>query len=220
MTEQVRRVLQALFWLGVLVVMGLSLERGSYYTLAKGLTTGLLGVLSVLPWQDVRRSRLKLGIAAGLFLSCLGDVAIDFLFLAGLVVFLLAHLAYIGGMGRQALWSAPQLEGAGLALLFVLGVYVGGLRPILPDEMLVPVLCYMTAIGTMVARATGLFLSARDNRSYQMLIVGAWLFGSSDALLALARWGEREAWMSPTILLLYYAGQYGFYLSSRRAQDA
>lgn len=226
MSERMRRGLEGLFWVGALLVMALSVERSAWYTPAKGITTGLLVFLSCWPWHSARRTRMSMGISLGLGLSFLGDVAIDFLFLAGLVVFLLAHLAYIFGMGREALKSPQQLEGAGLALTFVLGIYFGGLEPILPDEMRLPVLCYIAAIGTMVARATGLFLHARATgllaqvqpSPYLPLLLGAWLFSGSDALLAMARWGERQVWMSPTIMLLYYGGQFLFYRAGRRAE--
>jgi uncharacterized membrane protein YhhN len=110
-------------------------------------------------------------------LSLVGDVALllpEQWFLAGLVAFLLAHLAYVAGMIQLDLHSP---WGAVVVLVAVAVVGRRILRAVRSDDppLLVPVTLYLVVISAMAitAWATG----------QPWLIVAAMLFFASDATL-------------------------------------
>jgi uncharacterized membrane protein YhhN len=114
---------------------------------------------------------------AALAASLVGDVLLlsPARFLAGLVAFLVAHLAYLGGF----LTHPVSLAGiaTGLAWALVLAVIIG--RPIVRGAgeragLAAPVIAYLGAILAMAVVATG---------SGILAAAGAWLFVASDAAL-------------------------------------
>jgi uncharacterized membrane protein YhhN len=150
--------------------------------------------------------------AGALFLSLIGDIYLllqgERWFLAGLVAFLAAHLAYIdgflfGGLDRgRLLYSA--LAVALVSLL--LGGYV--LRSMFrgADRRLVPaVSVYLLAISAMVA------LAAATGRPAS--VAGAGLFYASDSLIAWNRFMRPFAWAPLAVIVTYHLGQAGLVLS-------
>ncbi len=137
-------------------------------------------------------------LLAALGLSLLGDAlllsAARPMFLAGLVAFLLAHVAYAAaflGAGPLPLWPLPLLA-VGVALtLRWLWPHLGGMKG--------PVVAYCLAIAAMVAAAMGVPSAAVRG--------GAVLFFLSDLLVA------RDRFVAPGFanraagLPLYYAAQ-------------
>lgn len=121
-------------------------------------------------------SRATILLLGALLFSWLGDLALlvpgDTWFLLGLVLFLLAHVAYIAlfssevGAGRPRRWSAVY-GGWFAALILVLAPHLG--------EMLVPVVVYGAVICSMAVVAT---------RCGATVVAGATLFLLSDSLLA------------------------------------
>ena len=154
-------------------------------------------------------------LGGGLVLSALGDLLLEGegFFLAGLVAFLAAHVAY-----AAAFWSeAPGLGPYRAAPCFAYGTAAFAfLRPGL-GEMAVPVAVYMTAICTMLWRsAVRVGASPRGTGSERAALLGALLFAASDTLIALDRFHAPIAGVRYPIILLYWAGQTGIALSARR----
>jgi alkenylglycerophosphocholine hydrolase len=171
-----------------------------------------LPVLGLALWTAMRLGRYARLLAAGLLVSMVADVAIEWSFMAGLALFLLAHLVYVAAF----LTGRPPLRPLRLVpvLVFLGGAYsavapgLGSLRG--------PVLAYMAAIGTMVWRA-----AARVGRhgpstaAEWSACLGAVSFALSDTLLALDRFRAPMPHASYGIMLLYWAGQLGIGLSAR-----
>lgn len=157
-------------------------------------------------------SRYARRIGAGLLLSAAGDLLLEWpsFFLAGLVAFLLAHVAY-----ASAFWTAERRPRLARALPFVVWLSAMGawLWPGL-GAMKGPIVVYMLAIGTMMWRAAALPERGRPGGAWWAL-VGAVLFGASDTLIAAHRFHAPIAGVDLPIMLLYYAGQIGIAWSAR-----
>jgi uncharacterized membrane protein YhhN len=119
-------------------------------------------------------------LLAGLVLSAVGDVALAFPgerpFMAGLVAFLLGHIAYIVAAAARvpvlewpALWSILPVGGSAAATVW-LWPHLGSMRA--------PVLAYVTAITVMVIGA--LAVLAREGTAALLFGLGAVLFYASD----------------------------------------
>lgn len=157
--------------------------------------------------RKVKRTTFHTFIFVGLFASALGDVVIEFSFITGIVAFFLAHVFYLVAMGidrehvgQQLLWMLPSL--VFVAVVFSL-VHEG-----IPDPLFIPVMLYMAIISCMISRATfrGRFYPATTATRYMWL--GAWLFGISDAYIAVNKWSTPLPMAPVLILCTYYTGQY------------
>jgi uncharacterized membrane protein YhhN len=163
--------------------------------------------------HDPGRVEFARAIFAGLVLGAIGDACLlgagKRWFLAGLVAFLIGHLAYVAGIAwiepparwlGDAGWLAVAPAGAGLATLAVLWPRLGALR--------LPVIAYLATITAMViaaiAAARGVALPAPNEGR---LVAGACLFFLSDLAVArdqfVARSFANKLWGLPA----YYAGQ-------------
>ena len=150
-------------------------------------------------------STYGLWVFIGLALSFLGDVFLipkaKASFLAGLVFFLLGHVAYIVAfVVRGQDWAST---GGALVVLVVLAVVVG--RWLLPHvgSMRVPVLAYIAVITLMITTAAGTYAYSAHN----LLLGGALMFYLSDLSVARDRFIKdvfaNRIWGLP----LYYGGQ-------------
>lgn len=169
----------------------------------------LLPVLLALDWLRVAGlpGRYRFWIASGLGLSLLGDALLALpsdQFIAGLVAFLLAHLAYVAGyLTRSRVVANAWLLLAACAVagfLYVLD-HRGHLGP-----MRVPVFVYATVIGAMLWRAGSLM---RVDVAGRWALVGAALFVASDMVLAWNRFVAPDPTLRYVNILLYWAGQWG-----------
>jgi uncharacterized membrane protein YhhN len=146
---------------------------------------------------------------AGLVLSLGGDVALmlrtDRTFLAGLVLFLLAHIIYAIGFTLPNGFHTPDLLWGGMLLAVAVAVYAY-LRPGL-GKMQIPVILYIVIICTMVNRAISTFYgTAFTTTQAWLLTLGATLFWLSDLVLAVNRF--RHPFEANRLsLFLYYGGQ-------------
>lgn len=177
------------------------------------LMTKPVPVILLLLWvRTGPRDRLRDGVLAGLALALCGDLALVFpgerAFLAGLVLNLLAHVAYIVGFaaGRPPLrlaWIAPYaLWVAGLV-----GWLWAGLGP-----MRGPVIAYAAAIALMMWRAAA---RLGQDPAARWGALGAVGFGLCDTLIALNRFGQPlEGVVLPT-LACYWLGQWGIAAAAR-----
>lgn len=148
-------------------------------------------------------------LTLGLGLSALGDVVIDVpvLFLAGLGLFLLAHLATAWGLlseARQAAWPralpAAALVAGALALL----------APRL-GWMAIPVALYALALGAALWRAlAAVGVPGRPALARWLAVGGLLLFAGSDLALGMGRFlGTPVAGGALSVMVLYWAGQAG-----------
>jgi uncharacterized membrane protein YhhN len=177
------------------------------------LATKAVPVLCLAVWTRTGPpSALRRLVAAGLFLSALGDLLLEIgLFLAGLVAFLLAHVVYAVAFSsvtrRPALArAAPFALYGALAWLF--------LRPGL-GPLALPVLAYTAAICTMLWRAAARVGAPGDDaRAAWLGLAGALLFAASDSLIALERFHGPLGSAGQAILPLYWLGQLGIALSA------
>jgi uncharacterized membrane protein YhhN len=151
-------------------------------------------------------------IVGGLILGAIGDVLLLFesLFLAGLAVFLLGHVAYIVAFALIepiAMW--PQLaRWQTMVVVAAGGTALAWLWPHL-ESMRVPVIAYVVVIVTMVigAAAVSAATAAQSQGAASLVILGATMFFASDLAVA------RDKFVSPGFvnrlwgLPVYYAAQ-------------
>jgi uncharacterized membrane protein YhhN len=157
------------------------------------------------------------GIMLAGFVLCLGgDVFLAlspaWTFRAGLVSFLLGHVAYIAAFATLAAPGVATLPGLAVAGLVSAVVFVW-LRPHL-GRMTVPVLAYVVVITAMVAMAwTVLVHEAFGSGFRALLFAGALAFYASDVFVARDRFVSRGFVNRAVGLPLYYAGQFLLALS-------
>ena len=144
-------------------------------------------------------------VLVGLGLSLCGDLllAIDGRgpFVAGLVAFLAAHLAYIAAFAERGLGDGIYLPLIGVT---VAAVAIGSwLLPTVPRELKLPVIGYIAAISVMVALAVSTHGLIGDWR----IPIGAVAFFVSDITVARDRFAAPDLLNRIVGLPLYYGGQ-------------
>lgn len=145
-------------------------------------------------------------ILAGLVLSFFGDVllipAATASFLAGLVSFLLGHVAYAGAFAVRGV-SLPWVGAAALAVVPAAAIALRWLWPHVESKMRGPVAAYVVVISTMVLLAAGT-VGALGRTA---VLVGAVAFYVSDLAVARQRFVARTFWNKAWGLPLYYGAQ-------------
>lgn len=192
----------------------------------KPLTTLLL--FPVIGWP---RTPVAWWIAAGVLLSLGGDVALlgttKRAFMVGLVLFLLAHVAYIVAFIDATAW-ATNGTGLPVAPMMVAAIAVGIstallLRRLWPGagELRLPVAVYGVVISAMVVSAVAA-VSSRPALPLSLPLgltpvaaVGAVLFYASDAALALNLFYRPFRWAPLLTLGAYWLGQLGIAWAAR-----
>lgn len=174
--------------------------------------TAAVGAMTLISALSGGPILLTLALAFG----TLGDACLAWrserAFLAGLVAFLLGHLAYVvmlwGTSNGIEVFGQDLWRLALLGLLAVLAVWV--MRLLLPHlgEMRLPVLIYTAVILAMGVTALSLPLAWPIG----LAIFGALMFIASDAILGVELFvvkAETSDWRWPPVLLwlLYWAGQ-------------
>lgn len=148
-------------------------------------------------------------IFVGLMLSMVGDVCLLSRargpFLAGLVAFLLAHVAYAFAFVMRDI--DPLATAAAAAGLTVVSVLVARwLLPHVEGAMKAPVRAYVLVITVMVALAAGTVALNGE----PLILVAAVLFYGSDLFVARERFVTQGFVNRALGLPLYYAGQLVF----------
>ncbi|MDR0227007.1 MAG: lysoplasmalogenase family protein [Burkholderiaceae bacterium] len=146
-------------------------------------------------------------LAAALAGSLAGDVflMLEGLFIPGLASFLLAHLAYIVLLRRDAPWFAHR---ASLLATLALGagmyafLWQGGL----PAALRLPVAAYVLVIALMAAQALGRAHHLGGGAAW-CVGAGACFFMASDSLLAINRFVQPFDGAQAAVLATYYAAQ-------------
>ena len=183
-------------------------DRGIF--VFKPLSTLLVIVVALLSLTTPgARMSFTLWVTLGLVLSLGGDVALMFkssqAFLAGLVLFLLAHIVYAVGFTLPNGFHPEDLVVVAALLVTAAGVYLY-LEPGL-GTMKVPVVVYILVICLMVNRAISTFFGDAFTITQAWLIsLGAVLFWLSDLMLAINRF-RKPFKKEPLGLFLYYGGQ-------------
>jgi uncharacterized membrane protein YhhN len=176
----------------------------------KPLSTLLVIAVAALAFLEPKQNlTYTIGVLIGLAFSFGGDVALMYesrkAFMLGLVLFLLAHIAYATTFAMLTGLSALDLVST--ILLIALGVWF--YRVIAPNlgALRVPVIVYIVFISIMVNRAVATFASPAFTLAQAwMIALGAILFYLSDMLLAAARFW-RPFRYNRISLAFYYAGQ-------------
>lgn len=147
----------------------------------------------------------RMWVVVALILSAAGDIALalpgDRLFITGLLFFLLAHLAYVGGFITAGTAVTGLTYGLGPIILLI-GVILGlRLWPNL-GAMRIPVVAYMLIIVAMALSAT------LRQPTQPLLVVGALVFMFSDATIALDRFDRPVPARDWIVMISYYAAQF------------
>ena len=176
-------------------------QRRIEYVFKPAVVVALTGAaISLDPASDLQRALF----VAALVLSLAGDVFLMLpadLFAAGLAAFLIAHLVYIAGFATEGV----SLETAAISALALsaLSVPIGAwiLRAVRKSSprLAVPIAAYMLVIAAMAAAA----LATEDIRAG----VGALLFYTSDALIAVNRFVVALRWAPPAVMVTYHLAQ-------------
>jgi uncharacterized membrane protein YhhN len=159
------------------------------------------------------KGRYQLAVITGLLLSATADVVISIHFVAGVVVFLLAHLAYIAAFlqdGRKPfLWRALLAYGYG-AVVFTYLTSAGDL-----GDLTIPILLYAVVITTMLWRASArVGPSGIAEQSGWSGFLGAAFFVLSDTLLITKMVVGPIPLEGIIVMLTYWLGQLGITLSA------
>ncbi|MGC9396121.1 MAG: lysoplasmalogenase [Anaerolineae bacterium] len=207
----------ALYLVPALVVMVFFLIRVEFrkaerqiYVL-KPLSTLLVIAMAALSFAEAETNlTYTLGVLVGLVLSLGGDIALMFqsnrkAFITGLVLFLLAHVAY--AVTFTVLDSLHTIDWLTALVLLVIGggfffLIRGGL-----GTMKIPVIVYLVIISVMVNQALSTFTGSMFSlRQAWMISIGAILFYISDVILAVNRFWKPFRY-NRISLAFYYAGQ-------------
>lgn len=174
------------------------------YWVFKPLTTILIATLALR--RGAAGDPYARAVLIGLLLSLAGDVLLipQGLFVAGLLAFLAAHVAYLHAFTRGARLAArrrPFIAVAAIALA-ILAV----LWPRLPAGLGLPVIAYVAMLGAMTAQAFArhAVLATPESR---LAAVGSALFLASDALLAVDRFHTPLPLAALLVLGTYYPAQ-------------
>ncbi|MBI3850008.1 MAG: lysoplasmalogenase [Verrucomicrobia bacterium] len=187
--------------------------------LFKPLSTGLILLLALIaPGPGL--ARYKWAIVTGLAFSLAGDVFLMLpgnLFLAGLLSFLVAHIAYLVAFTSDVRFGKRPLV---FLVWFLVGVPMLLLQwPGIPAALRIPVVLYTIFILAMAGQATSRALSLSVPGAWAAA-VGAALFVMSDTMLGLDRFRPGVN-LSPTLVLgTYYAAQWLIAMSIRPSRPA
>jgi uncharacterized membrane protein YhhN len=184
-------------------------ERRRIYVFKPLSTTLVIAVAALGARTPGANAGYAAGVLAGLVLSLGGDVALMFpsarAFLVGLILFLLAHVAYtitftlFNGVHAADLISGGVLLAIAVAFFRYVGSGLG--------KMKVPVIAYVLIICLMVNRAIStLFGTSLTSRQAWLVATGASLFCISDLMLAVNRFGRPFKYHRIS-LAFYYGGQ-------------
>jgi uncharacterized membrane protein YhhN len=174
--------------------------------ICKPLTTILILAIALLAGSFLRETYAR-AIVAGLLFSLMGDIWLVLpqdRFLYGLASFLVAQLCYAFAFAAGAL--APGFAGAALALALVGFVMLRYLWRGIPASMRPAVIVYVAAILAMAALAVGRALGNPMTLPI-LAAVGAVLFVSSDATLAINRFRRPFRLAQAVVWVTYFSAQ-------------
>lgn len=155
-------------------------------------------------------------ILSGLILSLFGDFFLIFasgniyIFVYGLVAFLLAHILYSMAFFRDFKNNPQASKLFGHIMLFCMGVfslsYYSWIRDYLND-LRIPIMAYMFVISIMAILA-GYRYGRVDKFSFKLIYIGAIFFVISDSILAYNKFAEPFPFSGVWIMGTYMLAQY------------
>jgi uncharacterized membrane protein YhhN len=177
------------------------------------------GLFLAVAWLRQPASAYDAWIVAGLVLSFVGDLALvprdRRWFVAGLVAFLLAHVAYTAAFAAEGGLASPPWAALAVILAASLAAYFH-FRPHL-GAMHRPVVAYIAVISVMLAAAWSL-AAARQDAFGWLVAAGATLFYLSDIAVARRRFTPGAGFGTRAVgLPAYYAAQFLLALTIGRA---
>lgn len=180
-------------------------KRGPAFFVFKPLTSVLVIALA-LAWPDSQAAPYPALILGGLAFCLLGDVLLmgegTRPFIAGLLAFLVGHLAFAAAF----VLGVDQLMPPDWSWLLVLaGVPMFGLLIWRADGLRVPVAVYGAVLLCMLLLAAARHQELGDAAALRALL-GALLFVLSDSLLAIRKFLQPRIDLQPPLLLSYWAG--------------
>lgn len=196
-------LLAALICVLIVIASKLALVPGPF-----GALFGPLVILCIIGWiLPFIRPNKKFGwaIAVALLLSFCADVAIQYSFIAGLALFLLAQIAYIVAFIRRITlhnFVRTAIVCGIIALVVFLYIAPGAQS----QGLFWPVLIYCACIAAMSANAWAAALTMR-RFPYTQAAVGAGLFMISDALIGITKFAHDITGSSLMILVTYWLAQ-------------
>jgi uncharacterized membrane protein YhhN len=170
-------------------------------------STGFVVVALIAAQSGASDPTYQRWIIAGLILSWWGDVLLipkerPAVFRAGILAFLLGHVAYVVAFASRGL-DLPVSALTAALVAAVAWAVLRWLRPHVPGDMRIPVFAYVGVISTMVVCAVGSVAEA----GRPMIVVGGLMFYLSDLAVARDRFVApgfaNGAWGLP----LYYGAQ-------------
>jgi len=177
----------------------------------KPLTTSLIIIIALTTVPPVS-TFYKYVIVAGLLFSLAGDIFLMLpadRFMAGLISFFVAHVAYIVAFassagGYTSLW--------GLLPFLIYGLIIFGLLAPHPDNLKIPVAAYVMVILLMGWQALGQWIQI-DRWGTLLALFGALLFIASDSVLAIDRFKQPFKSARLIVLSTYFSAQWLIALS-------
>jgi len=206
-------LLRVIFWLAPALLIALLFFERRDHLGGKLTVKPLLSCLFVLTALAAAPafSTYAVVVVIGLVLCLVGDVCLAFpqqaTFRAGLVAFLLGHVAYIVAFAAAAypnwgLWIAAA------AALPISSLVYRRLQPFL-GNMKTPVMAYIVVITVMLIAAGGVFGDMQLAMPGRFLVLnGAFSFYLSDIFVARQRFVQPSFWNRLIGLPLYYLGQF------------
>jgi uncharacterized membrane protein YhhN len=155
-------------------------------------------------------------VFAGLIFSLIGDVLLlysvsdVFLFLYGLVSFLIAHILYSSAFFRDFKNKPQESKYFGHLMLFLMGVFSMSYYSIIRDylnDFRIPVLAYIFVISIMAILA-GYRYRRVNLLSFRLICFGAIFFVISDAALAYMKFVEPYSFSGILIMSTYMIAQF------------
>lgn len=188
-------------------------------------------LLALLAWftQQGGWQGWLLWFGLGLVFSLAGDVLLllpGWLFPAGALAFLLAHLVYIIGLNQNLAvlcWQALGVLAFVLAIAFLLGrkLLMGLHQAYHSWRLRALILVYMTAISFMLASALLTpFRPAWPPAAAAATVAGALLFFTSDSILAWNKFLRPVSRAHLWVMMSYHLGQLGIIIGALLAFEA
>ena len=178
---------------------------------------GTMLILLAWLWQVSHFQGAIIWFAAALIFSLAGDVFLMLpreQFTAGLVSFLLGHIAYSIGL----LSILPKFNLASFSVALLVGItafrlyhrIAGGLNASDQQKIKIPILIYILAIGVMVTAALLTMVTYKWNTWASLTIsTGAIFFLLSDSWLAWDRFVAPLKYRKLRVMVTYHLGQIG-----------
>lgn len=194
--------------LGGLVSAGIAiLSEISVLPRRLDIVCGPLVMACIIIWiwpYAMRQGRFGRVVLAALVLSLCADIAIKFSFIAGLSVFLLAHIAYLVAFTSRGSLHRAVIPALGYGVI-ALGIGVWIVPGAEAQGMLWPVVIYMCFVTLMAITLAAAAL--QQGGAFVRAGIGGALFFVSDAVIGIGRFAYDFPYSAVVVLVTYWAAQ-------------